>query len=181
MMSALVDMTGQRYGRLKVICRAAPRKSKSGKAKHVFWRCECKCGETVEVDGASLRRGHVKSCGCWRSEIISMRRTKKYYPYKGKNLTAPELCKETGISRSTLFAREKAGVTGSALTSTGRIRIATEWRGRPVMKAEYDGEILTLRELSIRTGISEVTLRNRYRAGLRGKMLWKETEREKDG
>jgi len=31
---------------------------------HHEWFCECECGKTRIVDGNSLKRGSVKSCGC---------------------------------------------------------------------------------------------------------------------
>lgn len=61
-MSAVVDITGQRFGRLVVIERAG---SKNGKA---YWLCKCDCGKTVTVNGQTLRSGGVKSCGCLRKE-----------------------------------------------------------------------------------------------------------------
>lgn len=58
-MSRMVDMTGLRFGRLTVISRAGS--NRRGLAK---WKCECSCGNELEVMGASLRNGNTKSCGC---------------------------------------------------------------------------------------------------------------------
>jgi hypothetical protein len=57
-MSAVIDMTGQRFGSLVVAARA---ESAGGQAK---WRCRCDCGAETIVSGGDLRSGHSKSCGC---------------------------------------------------------------------------------------------------------------------
>ena len=58
-MTALIDITGNRYGKLTVVCRAenAPK----GISR---WECKCDCGKVVIVRGNNLRSGAVKSCGC---------------------------------------------------------------------------------------------------------------------
>lgn len=56
----LIDLTGQRFSRLTVLCRAANNK------KQPAWLCRCECGETKVVQGGNLRGGAVKSCGCLR-------------------------------------------------------------------------------------------------------------------
>lgn len=63
-MGKLVDMTGQRFGRLVVLHRGA-------KAKHgctVKWLCKCDCGNLCWVDGPELRKGDTRSCGCLKIE-----------------------------------------------------------------------------------------------------------------
>ena len=58
-MSKLIDMTGQKIGRLLVLERAE--NDKDGKA---MWKCRCDCGNDCVVLGAYLRNGNTKSCGC---------------------------------------------------------------------------------------------------------------------
>ena len=62
------DETGNIYGRLTVI-------KKDGKCKggHITWFCECECGNIISVRGCDLRKGHTKSCGCYRSEKTKKR------------------------------------------------------------------------------------------------------------
>jgi len=55
----VVDLTGQRFGRLVVLHRA-PRQP-DGRAR---WVCRCVCGRESVVDGKSLRSGNTQSCGC---------------------------------------------------------------------------------------------------------------------
>lgn len=54
----------EKYGRLTVL-------NKVGRK----WLCECDCGNTKEVDNYDLRRGHTKSCGCYRSDTTRKRKT----------------------------------------------------------------------------------------------------------
>lgn len=58
-MSSLVDLTGQKFGRLVVLGRGT-QKYKG----NAFWRCQCDCGSVVDVASNHLRSGRVQSCGC---------------------------------------------------------------------------------------------------------------------
>ena len=64
-MGKLIDLTGQKFGRLLVIERGPIRN------KRIYWKCKCDCGNEVEVAGQELRRGNTKSCGCLRKELVS--------------------------------------------------------------------------------------------------------------
>ena len=59
----LVDLTGQRFGRLTVVERAG-----SAPAGRPLWNCRCACGGAVVVVGANLKNGNTRSCGCLRAE-----------------------------------------------------------------------------------------------------------------
>lgn len=63
----LIDLTGERFGRLLVVERA------ENHGKLPAWWCICECGETVKVLGCNLRTGHTKSCGCVRKEVTAKR------------------------------------------------------------------------------------------------------------
>ena len=69
---AIIDLTGEKYGRLTVLSRDKDRMSKSGRTE-TMWLCKCNCGNIVSVRGASLRNGNTASCGCYRSECSSQR------------------------------------------------------------------------------------------------------------
>lgn len=56
------NLTGQRFGRLLVVERAADKKS--GTKPKVMWRCRCDCGKEVVVWSSSLVQGTTVSCGC---------------------------------------------------------------------------------------------------------------------
>ena len=50
-----IDITGDRYGKLTAI-EFIPAEKR--------WKCKCDCGNYVNVNKASLRKGTCKSCGC---------------------------------------------------------------------------------------------------------------------
>ncbi|MEC1714774.1 hypothetical protein [Schinkia azotoformans] len=60
--ASLIDISGNRYGRLVVI-EQAPTKN-----ERTFWLCKCDCGNTIPVNADRLVNGHTKSCGCYRIE-----------------------------------------------------------------------------------------------------------------
>lgn len=58
------DMTGMTFGRLTVVgpsIHSAP--------KRLRWSCLCECGATKDFNGAHLRNGSSKSCGCLQVEL----------------------------------------------------------------------------------------------------------------
>ena len=54
-----VDLTGQVFGRLRVLEVAG--KTKGGNYK---WKCLCECSNVTKVAGGALKNGNQKSCGC---------------------------------------------------------------------------------------------------------------------
>lgn len=66
-MGQLVDMTGQRFGRLEVLERAMPPEGK--KANYAQWRCRCDCGVIKVINGSNLRTGKSTSCGCLQKDM----------------------------------------------------------------------------------------------------------------
>lgn len=53
-----LDLTGQRFGHLTVLCPA------ENIGTRTAWRCRCDCGRETVVKTSHLRSGHTKSCGC---------------------------------------------------------------------------------------------------------------------
>lgn len=62
-MSKLIDLTGQKFGKLLVISKDINKKTNSGS----YWICKCDCGKIKSVKSSSLRRGEIQSCGCLRN------------------------------------------------------------------------------------------------------------------
>lgn len=58
----IVNLIGQRFGRLTVVGRA------ENIGKQTAWLCLCDCGGSVSVRYRSLAKAETKSCGCLRSE-----------------------------------------------------------------------------------------------------------------
>lgn len=61
----LIDLSGQTFGRLKVIERVIKDE------KRGFWLCECACGNRTIVKGVNLINGHTLSCGCYQKDKTS--------------------------------------------------------------------------------------------------------------
>jgi len=70
MSQRLIDITGQKFGRLTAIECVA-----SGTNQHAQWRCMCDCGTETIVAAQHLKQGTTKSCGCLRLEITRQRST----------------------------------------------------------------------------------------------------------
>lgn len=104
-MSKIIDLTGQTFGRLKVLYRANDRVYKNG-TKSVMWHCICSCENKTELDiaGSSLRNGLTKSCGCLKKEIASKigRETIKNNGYDNKKYNKYDLVSyEYGVGYTT--------------------------------------------------------------------------------
>lgn len=74
-MSKLLDISGQRFGRLVV----------RSYAKNSKWECVCDCGALTTVQSVRLRQGDTSSCGCYQRDRASeantthgARRTRAY-------------------------------------------------------------------------------------------------------
>ena len=65
-MSKMIDLTGNKYGRLTVLKKDKERITKSGS----YWICQCECGKIKSIRSSSLRNGDIVSCGCYRMEKI---------------------------------------------------------------------------------------------------------------
>jgi hypothetical protein len=69
----MIDLIGQTFGRLIVIERGPNiRHRKSRPNGDTSWRCQCSCGNIVNVTKHSLKSGHTVSCGCV-SELLGFK------------------------------------------------------------------------------------------------------------
>jgi len=79
-MNNFLDLTGEKFNRLSVICRDVDYiVPKSGRHK-AQWKCKCECGNICIVREDGLRNGHAKSCGCYNRQ-----RTKESHTIHGKS------------------------------------------------------------------------------------------------
>lgn len=65
-MSKLIDLTGQKFGRLTVLHR-----DESKPKGTVYWVCQCECGTIKSISTQTLRNGGCQSCGCLQRERTS--------------------------------------------------------------------------------------------------------------
>lgn len=68
-MSRMIDMAGQKCGRLFVLGIAE--RARNGTS--IKWKCVCDCGNEVVKTGNALRNQKWLSCGCLRAEMIGKR------------------------------------------------------------------------------------------------------------
>ena len=59
------DLTGQVFGYLTVISDTG----KTNNARNIIWKCQCKCGNEIEIPGSYLTKGSTTSCGCYKKEL----------------------------------------------------------------------------------------------------------------
>jgi len=62
-MTAKINLTGQRFGKLIVI-----RDDGRTKDERVIWLCRCDCGNFAHVHSKCLRQERTRSCGCLQKE-----------------------------------------------------------------------------------------------------------------
>lgn len=60
-----IDLTDQKFNRLKVLklAKVVPRKSQ--KSRTYYWECLCDCGNKTIISTQKLRSGQI-SCGCYK-------------------------------------------------------------------------------------------------------------------
>lgn len=81
-MGKVIDITGQKFGRLTVI------KFIEKRNQHYYYLCKCDCGNEKIVEKGNLRALKIKSCGCFKKEKDSFPKkhgksyTKLYRIYK---------------------------------------------------------------------------------------------------
>jgi len=69
-MQKLIDITGNKYGKLTVLCF-----DHIGGRRRSYWKCQCDCGNIVILrkDEFIYQYSHTKSCGCWHRQESSKR------------------------------------------------------------------------------------------------------------
>ena len=71
----VVDITGQKFGRLIVLD-----KLHNYHKKDTYWLCVCECGNLKEVTSSHLTTGKTKSCGCY------YKKSNRYKYYGGRGI-----------------------------------------------------------------------------------------------
>jgi hypothetical protein len=65
----ILDITGEKFGRLTALRRLG---SKSGQSR---WECECECGTIKSYALYQIKSGKTQSCGCLQKELTIARST----------------------------------------------------------------------------------------------------------
>lgn len=65
--SRIIDISGQRFGRLVAIEHAGRVVNRSG-FRTTLWKCKCDCGKETIVRYPLLVSGNTRSCGCLERE-----------------------------------------------------------------------------------------------------------------
>lgn len=99
----MLDLTGQRFGRLTAIEPTAERY----RQKRVVWRCICDCGKECLVPTNQLRDGLKRSCGCLQDES----RRRNITGQKRGHLTAVEPTDERCNGQTVWLWRCDCGAT----------------------------------------------------------------------
>lgn len=142
-MGKVIDLTGQRFGRLTVIKQAESKNNKS------YWYCECDCGNKTTTTSYNLRNGHTKSCGCLKQELNGNQR---FADLSGQR-----------FGRLTIIRRTNDNISPSGLRATmwecicdcGNITVvnaATLKNGSSTSCGCYRNELTSLRSLKDLTG-----------------------------
>lgn len=80
-MTTLIDITGQRFGKLIVLYRF-----NSLKQGYAQWVCQCDCGNQCVKTIAELKKSKCASCGCYTSELLSKSRALNLIGRRFENL-----------------------------------------------------------------------------------------------
>lgn len=70
------DISGFRFGRLRVIEVAHSQKRERLKGTILYWRCTCDCGNESIAAGPDLKKGEATSCGCYHKDLLIAANTK---------------------------------------------------------------------------------------------------------
>lgn len=63
------ETIGKTFGRLTALEVAPNYAQEHGlTSNHIYYKCQCSCGNISYVDGTYLRNGHTQSCGCYGKE-----------------------------------------------------------------------------------------------------------------
>lgn len=93
-MGKLIDITGQRFGRLTVIKRSTP----IG-ISPIKWRCQCDCGNICDITARNLKSGITQSCGCLHKEQLVQRNSKNSTVHIGNRYGKLVVIKDLGLRK----------------------------------------------------------------------------------
>lgn len=80
-MARYKDWTGYKFSKLTVL-----HLSEKQDRPHKYWDCLCECGVIVSIASNDIKKGYIKSCGCFRKEkrrTHSKHHTQIYNTWRG--------------------------------------------------------------------------------------------------
>lgn len=190
-MGKLIDLTGQRFGKLTVISPAPSKK------KRTMWLCLCDCGTKKIIGADKLVRGMTLSCGCYRlqnrtkhgqsrtrlykiwegmKQRCNNPHVERYSHYGGRGI---KVCKEWADSFEAFYAWAMAhgyadNLQIDRIDNDGNYtpencrwatRVENQSNTRQNVIIELNGERHTIAEWARITGISRSTINRRITAG----------------
>lgn len=188
-MVAMKDMTGVEFGSLRVLRFDHSKKTTSGSTAH--WLCLCNCGKETVVAGSNLRNGNTKSCGCLRYASENKNHTHKKSKTKAYQLWGAMIQRARGHRYKTYadncigvadewlsfenfyadmgdppapgYSLERVdNNAGYRKENCKWIPMTDQWRNRRNTKLhEFQGEMLSYREIEDRIGLTHGTIRRK--------------------
>ena len=110
-MARLLNLTGQRFGRLVAVSREDGR-----------WLCRCDCGGTKRAVTGHLREGVVRSCGCIAKELAHTLTAGRQLGRETRNAMRHQGTIICAIKSHKPNSNSTTGVRGVALHHSGRYR-----------------------------------------------------------
>lgn len=192
-MGKLIDMTGNRYGRLTVLsdCGTHPR-------CHKLYLTICDCGESKAIIGSHMASGKISSCGCLKRESdskkflkhgkfkdkeysiwLAMRdrcinpNNKNYINYGARGITVAKEWDDYSVFINDMGKRPMGHSLERLENSKGYSKDNCKWatvkeqvrNTRQNINITYDGKTMCLTDWADELGLPRPTLHYRIHAG----------------
>jgi len=126
-MGRVLDLSGQRFGRLVAVSKADGR-----------WLCRCDCGGTKRVLTRHLRDGSIRSCGCITKERVRSMSAGRQLGREVRNAMRHQGTVICAIQSDKPNRNSTTGVRGVALHHSGRYRAYLTLQKRQINLGVYD-------------------------------------------
>ena len=123
-MNTLIDLTGQRFGKLTVREKLPP--LSDGRTR---WLCDCDCGNSCVVSSYALRKKNQQSCGCAKikdiigqrfGHLIVLKRSDQYVMLSDRKKYLWECRCDCGATVYRLSEKLKQGIQCACKTCMGK-------------------------------------------------------------
>lgn len=128
-MNTLIDLTGQRFGKLTVREKLPP--LRDGRTR---WLCDCDCGNSCVVNSYALRKKNQQSCGCGKvkdiagqrfGHLIVLKRSDQYVMLSDRKKYLWECRCDCGATVYRLSEKLKQGIQCACKTCMGKAAAIT--------------------------------------------------------